>query len=161
MGPSIALHLAGIPNPALTGLLISLFQGLGSVTQTLCRKLAFKRSILWGVLTVALAQVGFFVAASFHSPLSFLVATAFAGLGYGAAFVGAAGLTNHIAPAHSRVTVVSWFYMAGYIGGNAVPALAAGMLADAFGLYASLGIFSAIMLAAAIYILVRTSRMKT
>ena len=159
-GSSVALHLAAITNPALTGLLVSLFQGLGSITQTLFRKVAFKQAIFAGVLTVAVGQVGFFAAATLHSPIVFLIATAFAGLGYGAAFVGTAGLINYIAPARSRVKVVSWFYMCGYIVGNALPAVAVGILADVFGLYTALGIFSGIMVAFAAYIMARASQLR-
>lgn len=157
---TIATHLVGILNPALTGLLVFLFQAMGSVSQMAFRTIRFQTSVKWGVLVVALAQVGFFLSAWTHSPIGFLIATAFAGLGYGAAFVGAAGLTNHIAPSSSRVTVVSWFYVAGYVGGNALPALAVGILADVFGLFAAVGLFSAVIMAAGVYILLRNRELK-
>ncbi|WP_420226332.1 MFS transporter [Pigmentiphaga litoralis] len=157
---TIATHLVGIVNPALTGLLVFLFQAMGSVSQLAFRTVRFQTSITWGVLVVALAQASFFVSAWTHSAVAFLVATAFAGLGYGAAFVGAAGLTNYIAPSASRVTVVSWFYVAGYVGGNALPALAVGVLADAFGLFAAVGIFSAVVMGGGIYTLLRNRHLQ-
>jgi MFS family permease len=137
LGAIFARRLAGIHDPALAALTVAVFQIVAGCAQLGGRNLPPRRLVITGA---ALASSGLLLAtlaAATGSAALFCVGALFTGAGYGAGFSGAAAIGNRSAPARGRATIVSFSYIAGYIG-NLLPVLALGVIADRFGLFAAL-----------------------
>lgn len=144
----MALTYAGISRPSVAGLTVTGFQIAAGATQLLGRSLSRVRLCLIGGVALALALFAAALSAWFVWPWVFVLALLCAGVGYGASFVGAAGLVNHTAPPACRASLVSLFYLLGY-SGNAVPVMVIGLAADHIGMRAAVSGFAVLMLAAA------------
>ncbi len=143
LGPLFVERLTAIEGKALTGVVVLVFQVTAGLSQLFNRKLDAYRAILRGAALMALALAGCWVAGMMGSAVGFALATLFVGLGFGPMFVGAVALVNRTATPAYRSTLVSLFYVAGYIPGNALPTLGLGVLADYAGLQTSFTVFVA------------------
>ncbi|MCP1117224.1 MFS transporter [Robbsia andropogonis] len=139
--PSLADTLMQIHDPASIALLLSLFQLVTGSTQLVARKMPPHGAIIGGVVVVAVMLALCATAAWLKLPMLFAASMVLLGVGYGAAFVGAATLVNHAAPEHARAAVVSLFYVIGYVGCT-MPILAFGVLSDWLGISAATAIFT-------------------
>ncbi len=133
LGPSFVHELLHLPSMAAAGLIVSLFQLVGGLSQIAAGRLSSNRALIGGVAVVAVATAACLVAIESASPFAFFAGTVLIGIGYGAAFVGAAGVINRIAPPDRRAGFVSAFYVTAYLA-NCLPVLALGRLGDVFGL---------------------------
>ncbi len=133
LGPSFVHELLHLPSMAAAGLIVSLFQLVGGLSQIAAGRLSSNRALIGGVAIVAVATAACLVAIETASPLAFFAGTVLIGIGYGGAFVGAAGVINRIAPPDRRAGFVSAFYVTAYLA-NCLPVLALGRLGDMFGL---------------------------
>jgi len=122
MGPSLGEKLLGIHDYALSGYASSLLAACAGMAQFLSQRTSSASAFRYGntVFATGLACA----IASLLATQAWLmgVAVLITGLGFGAAFIGAAGIVNQIAPPQRRGLMVSLFYVAGYIG-NAWPML--------------------------------------
>lgn len=134
LGPTFVHELLDISSLAVAGVIVGLFQLVAGLSQLACQKLPSNRALILGTITIAVAMVLSAVAIWTGAPWLFIAATVLNGIGYGGAFVGAAGITNRIAPPRSRATWISAFYMTGYLA-NALPVLVMGKLGDTLGLF--------------------------
>lgn len=131
MGPSLGEKLLGIHDYAVSGYASSIMSACAGAAQFLSQRMpsssAFRRGHVLFACGLACAI------ASLLGTLPWLmgIAVLVAGLGFGAAFIGAAGAVNQIAPPHRRGLMVSLFYVAGYVG-NAWT-MATGAMTDHFG----------------------------
>lgn len=143
LGPLFIEQLTTIQGKAMAGGVVLVFQVTAGLSQLLSRKLDAYRAIFRGAGVMALALAGCWAAGMAGHAVAFGVATLFVGLGFGPMFVGAVALVNRVAaPAH-RGTLVSLFYVAGYIPGNALPTLMLGALTDYAGLHVAFSVFVA------------------
>lgn len=128
MGPLLGERLLGIHDYALSGYATSLLAACAGAAQFLSQRASSASAFRYGHAVFAVGLVC--AIASLLAGQAWLMGLAVlvAGLGFGAAFIGAAGIVNRIAPPQRRGLMVSLFYVAGYIG-NAWPMLL-GLITD-------------------------------
>jgi MFS family permease len=137
LGAIFARRLAGIHDPALAALSVAVFQIVAGCAQLAARNQPPPRLVIGGVAMAAFGLLLATSAAALGSAALFCVGALFTGAGYGCGFSGAAGIGSRSAPAQGRATIVSFTYIAGYLG-NLLPVLTLGLIADHFGLFAAL-----------------------
>ena len=122
MGPSLGEKLLGIHDYALSGYATSLLAACAGTAQFLSQRTSSTSAFRYGNIVFASGLVCAIVSLLATQAWLMGVAVLITGLGFGAAFIGAAGIVNQIAPPQRRGLMVSLFYIAGYIG-NAWPML--------------------------------------
>jgi MFS family permease len=137
LGAIFARQLAGIHNPAVAGLTVAVFQVVAGCVQLGGRNAAPRSLVVAGVGLMITGLMLALLAAAFGSAALFGAGALFTGAGYGCAFSGSAAIGNRSAPARGRATIVSFTYIAGYLG-NLIPVITLGIVADLFGLFAAI-----------------------
>jgi hypothetical protein len=137
LGALFAHRLAGIHDPAVAALTVAIFQIVAGCAQLGGRNVQPRRVIILGTALMGTGLLLATAAAAFGSAALFCVGALFTGTGYGCGFSGAAAISSRSAPARGRATIVSFTYVAGYLG-NLVPVLTLGVIADQFGLFAAI-----------------------
>lgn len=135
LGPSMYLFASQPESPrsyVYAGLLVAAFQGIAGIAQYLLRSVPPRRAMSLGASLLCVAWGGSVVGLWFHIPEVFAVGAVVAGVGYGAAFVGAMQAYITLAPADHRATLGSLFYVAGYLG-SGLGIIVIGSAADHFG----------------------------
>ncbi len=122
IGPSFGEKLLGIHNYALSGYAASVLAACAGASQLLSRRTPSPSAFRNGNIVFSIGLICAAIALIFGIPWLMGAAVVITGLGFGAVFIGAAGIVNHIAPPHRRSSMISMFYIAGYIG-NAWPLL--------------------------------------
>ena len=131
LGPYFGHILLGIDNYAVTGYVTALFTLAGTTSQWLHRRTPARQAFLRGTSIITLGTVLMGTAMAIELPVLAAASLVTISIGHGAAFGAAAGLVNQLAPPDQRSRLVSWFYVAGYIG-NLMPMLL-GAVTDRFG----------------------------
>jgi len=131
LGPFFGQVLLGIDNYAVTGYVTALFTLAGTASQWLHRRIPARQAFLRGTSIIVLGTVLMGTAMALELPALAAASLVITSVGHGAAFGAAAGLVNQLAPPDQRSRLVSWFYVAGYVG-NLVPMLL-GAVTDHFG----------------------------
>ena len=159
LGAIFARRLAGIHDPALAAMTVAVFQVVAGCAQLGGRNMEPRRLVVAGAGLMALGLLLATAAAALGSAALFCVGALFTGAGYGCGFSGAAGIGSRSAPARGRATIVSFTYVAGYLG-NLVPVLTLGLIADQFGLFAAIATLTgaAVICGAALAAAVRVIR---
>jgi len=134
LGVTFVHELLGVNSQAASGVIVAAFQLVAGISQLSSQRLDSNRAMVVGTTLIAVAILLCAFSIWTASPLLFVLGTIGSGIGYGAAFVGAAGVVNRIAPPDRRATWVSTFYITGYLA-NALPVLALGFLGDWLGLF--------------------------
>jgi MFS family permease len=137
LGPIFARRLAHIHDPALAGMTVAAFQIVAGGAQLGLRTLPPRRLMVTGTALMASGLLLATLAAALGSAALFCAGALFTGAGYGCGFSGAAAIGTRSAPARGRATIVSFTYIAGYLG-NLLPVLSLGVVADHFGLFAAM-----------------------
>ncbi|RZS81920.1 MFS transporter [Pigmentiphaga kullae] len=122
MGPSLGEKLLGIHDYALSGYASSLLAACAGTAQFLSQRTSSTSAFRYGNMVFASGLACAIASLLVTQAWLMGVAVLITGLGFGAAFIGAAGIVNQIAPPQRRGLMVSLFYIAGYIG-NAWPML--------------------------------------
>lgn len=133
LGPSFVRDLLGARSVATAGLIVTVFQLVGGISQMGFGSVASPKALVIGSAIVAAAMALCALAIEIAAPALFVAGTVLVGIGYGAAFVGAAGVVNRVAPPDRRATYVSAFYVTAYLS-NSLPVLLLGRLSDMIGL---------------------------
>ena len=134
LGVTFVHELLKVESQAASGVIIAVFQLVAGISQLASQRLDSNRAMVIGTTLIAFAILACAFAIWTAWPLLFVLGTIGSGIGYGATFVGAAGVVNRIAPPDRRATWVSTFYITGYLA-NALPVLALGFLGDWLGLF--------------------------
>jgi MFS family permease len=134
LGVTFVHELLKVDSQAASGVIVAVFQLVAGISQLASQRLDSNRAMVIGTTLISLAILACAYSIWAASPLLFVLGTIGSGIGYGAAFVGAAGVVNRIAPPDRRATWVSTFYITGYLA-NAIPVLALGFLGDRLGLF--------------------------
>jgi MFS family permease len=136
MATSLHVH-----NLALIGLVGFLELGLGGVTPLFARNVPPRRAVMWGTGGGALASLLVVTASTASSVGLVLVAAAVIGLLNGLTLQGGTSICGTSVPIRERGKLLSALYMCAYAG--TIPTIALGYLAQAIGLTAAVGVFSA------------------
>lgn len=128
LGPTFGERLLGIHDYALSGYAMSALTACAGLGQWLSRRTGARSAFQRGCFGLGAGLAMVIAALSFGIPSLMIPAIVMTGVGFGTAFMGAAGMVNHVAPHHRRAALISRFYIAGYIG-NLIP-MALGLLID-------------------------------
>lgn len=140
LAPSFMDRMVPWHGPAVSGLSIGIILFLSAAFQFVARPWVTKRVVIWGLLTLCLANVLLMLNTTTTSPLLFassVVATAF---GHGLCNLGGISVVNKVAPPHRRSSLLSTYLMIAYLG-SILPVLGMGWLADHIGLSQALLVF--------------------
>jgi MFS family permease len=137
LGAIFARQLAHIHNPAEAAMTVAIFQIVAGGVQFAARGWLPRRTVPGGVAFMVLGLLLATLAALVAWPPLFYIGALATGLGYGSTFCGAAALASQSAPPRGRATIVSYSYIAGYLG-NLGLVLSLGKVADHFGLFAAM-----------------------
>jgi MFS family permease len=133
LGPSLAAELLHSTNPVAGGVVIFLLTGVGAITSIVCRGWNPPTAMGVGCLLLAVGVGGTVAAIAAGSPDGFFVATAFAGSGFGLAFLGVFRTLVALAPPAGRAGLITAIYIVSYLAFS-LPVIAAGIAATHVGL---------------------------
>jgi MFS family permease len=135
--PTFLANTLGLHNLVIGALVVTGVQ-LGGVGATLAgQRLAPRTAIIVGLLAAGAGVWLLIVAVALHVVPLIAVSTLAVGIGGGLSYLAGLNVVGAIAPPDHRAEVMSAFFVACYLGFS-VPALAVGIAANWFGLYASL-----------------------
>jgi MFS family permease len=146
LGPTLAAQLLHSANLLWGGLAVFLVAGVGSISGVAAARTPPRAGMVGGCL-ILLAGAGLSLAAITQSiPWLFLVGTAVAGFGFGAAWTGAYRmLTAAVAPA-DRAGLVDAIFIAAYLA-LSLPAVIAGLASQHYGLRDTALVYNAVIAA--------------
>jgi MFS family permease len=146
LGPSLAAQLLHSKNLVWGGVLIFLLTGFAAVASALLARRNPSRVMLGGCLAlIAGAGVTFASVETSTSALLF-VGTAIAGLGFGAAFLGAFRATVAAATSDDRAGLITAIYIVSYLA-TGIPAVVAGIATSHYGLHDTALVYSVVVAA--------------
>ncbi len=135
--PSFLSNTLGLHNLVVGALVVAGVQ-LGAVVASVAgRRLSDRTAIVAGLLTAGGGVWLLLLAVPFHTVALVAVSTLAVGVGGGLSYLAGVNIIGAVAPPDHRAEVMSAFFVACYVGFS-VPALAVGVAANRFGLYASL-----------------------
>ncbi|MDO9395849.1 MAG: MFS transporter [Herbiconiux sp.] len=145
LGASIARQLLDAQNSLVIGALLGTMFVVAGIVAVVARRLGPRVSMRVGGLLAIGAFVVLAVSALLGSEVFFLLAAAFGGGAYAAAFSGGLGYVSLHAPTHHRAGAISAFYLAAYASQGAV-AVGLGLIATFSGLLTAVMIGAATMI---------------
>jgi predicted MFS family arabinose efflux permease len=135
--PSFLATTLGLHN-LIVGALVVVGVQLGAVSASVAgRTLSPRTAIVAGLLTVGAGVWLLILAVPLHAVALVAVSTLAVGAGGGLSYLAGLNIVGTVAPPDHRAELMSAFFVACYVGFS-VPALAVGVAANWFGLYASL-----------------------
>jgi MFS family permease len=159
LGPSLAALLLHSRNLLWGGVLILLFTGLGAVASAALAKREPSRVMLGGCLVLIAGALVTFAATDTGTPVTLLVGTSVAGLGFGPAFAGAYRTATLHAPSADRAGLIAAIYVVSYLA-TGIPAVIGGVATSHYGLQDTALAYSlivaALAAAAVILLVIRT-----
>jgi MFS family permease len=142
LGPGLAERLLDTHDALVGGVAVAALMAPGAVAQLAGRNLPNRTLTVTGAAVVALGVALIAGSVAGGSAVSFLIASALAGVGFGLAFTGALRHLSNAIPADRRGEVMAAFYVVGYLS-LALPAVAAGLTVSALGLSETFELFGA------------------
>jgi len=133
LGPSVAALLLGVTDHLVGGLVATLLCGTGALTAVLLRNWPLPRLLLLAAALLAVGTVGTLGAIDVGSGPLAALGTVVAGVGFGAAGLGAFGTMAALARPTERGAVFALTYVVSYLAFS-VPAVVAGVAANVVGL---------------------------
>jgi len=133
LGPSVAAGSLGITDHLVGGLVAMLLCGTGALTALLLRNWPLPRVLLLAAVLLAVGTMGTLGAVDAGSAPLAALGTVVAGVGFGAAGLGAFGTMAALARPTERGAVFALTYVVSYLAFS-VPAVAAGVAANVVGL---------------------------
>lgn len=153
LAPSLLRDDLRLASPAISGGIICGLFVVATIVAVICRKLAPRRAMLWG-LGLLLPSVALLVVAQFDRSMPLLLAaTVCAGIAGAHGYRGSLQVVNEIAPAERRGEVLSSYLIAVYLG-NSLPIIGIGVLSAATGSLTAHGVFAAVLALLAVTALV-------
>ncbi|UGS37193.1 MFS transporter [Capillimicrobium parvum] len=157
LGPSLALQLLHSKNLLWGGALIFLLTGFAAAASAAVARKSPAGVMLGGCVTLIVGALMTFASVATGTPAVLFVGTAFAGLGFGSAFVGAYRSTVARAASDDRAGLITAIYIVSYLA-TGIPAVIAGIGTSHFGLHKTALVYSvavAVLAAAAVSLLIR------
>lgn len=133
LGPSVAALSLGVTDHLVGGLVATLLCGTGALTAVLLRNWPLPRLLLLAAALLAVGTVGTLGAIDVGSGPLAALGTVVAGVGFGAAGLGAFGTMAALARPTERGAVFALTYVVSYLAFS-VPAVVAGVAANVVGL---------------------------
>jgi hypothetical protein len=136
LGPTLARTVTKLDGPLVGGALIALLMFSSAGAMAYVRSRAPKPSLVAGAAALVVGVVATLAGIVFTSTPAFVIGTAVAGAGFGAAFSGSMRSLVPLAAPHERANLVSGFLVLSYAAFS-IPAIAAGFFTTVFGLQAT------------------------
>lgn len=149
LGPSLAAQLLHSTNLLWGGILIFLLTGLGATASTLLGKRSPFGSLLGGCLALIFGALVTLASIEMDTPAALFVGTAVAGLGFGAAFMGAYRVTIALVPADDRAGLIAAIYIVSYLA-TGIPVVIGGIATSHYGLHKTALVYLAAVAALAL-----------
>ena len=126
--------------PAISGLSIGVILFLSASFQLMARQWPIRRSIMLGLLSLAVSNILLGINLYTNSITIFAISLLATALGHGLCLLAGMAVVNKVAMPHQRSALTSTYLITGYLGAIA-PILGVGWIADAFSLNVALIIF--------------------
>ncbi|MCT9934240.1 MFS transporter [Planotetraspora sp. A-T 1434] len=149
LGPSLAAGVLHVQNHAVGGLVVATLTGAGALASLLLRDRAPGPVMGWGAVVLATGTALTLVALAATSIPGFLLSTAVAGFGFGAAFLGAFRSLALLAGPSERAELFAAMYVVSYLAFS-VPALIAGAAVRSLGLSATTAAYGSVVIVLAL-----------
>src|SRR5690606_25617694 len=133
LAPSFMDRMVPWHGPAVSGLSIGVILFLSAAFQFVARPWATKRVVIWGLVSLLLANILLSLNTTTTSPLLFASSVLTTALGHGLCNLGGISVVNKVAPPHQRSVLLSTYMIIAYLG-SILPVLGMGWLADYIGL---------------------------
>jgi MFS family permease len=127
LGPALSRQLADSNSVALGGVGLFILAGVASVTTILLRNVSGDRTMAIGIATLIVGIAGTITAIEIGTITGYFLATAVAGIGFGAGFQGGIRTVTPLAVPAQRTGLLSAVFLVSYVGMGA-PAVIAGYL---------------------------------
>ncbi|WMT92619.1 MFS transporter [Pelagibacterium sp. H642] len=143
--PSLLKEVAGSDATWMGGLTVAALTVSGATAILFARRHSAHASLIAGSTALIIGMCMILSGVALSLPLALLLGSMVAGLGFGAGFLGALRSVVPLAAPQERASLMAAFYIESYLA-NAVPAMAAGYLAQQIGLEETAGIFGLFVL---------------
>ncbi|GHB11896.1 MFS transporter [Salinicola rhizosphaerae] len=133
LGPILVETVSGVHNPLVGCLVTFMLPFIGGVSILTLRTRAPHIAVMIGTGCLIVGMLGLLLGVYLTKVSVLLAGTAIAGIGFGAAFMGAMRTVMPLAPATERSALMAAFYVVCYLSASSL-ALLGGMAAQCFGL---------------------------
>jgi predicted MFS family arabinose efflux permease len=133
LAATVMVRVFEIENGVVNGLTIFVLAGVGAAAPTMLKRFASSTAAALGMASIALGLLMLLASIATRSIGLFFVATAIAGIGFGAAFSAVVQSLATKVAAHERGELFSAIFITTYLAFSA-PAMIAGLLVKPFGL---------------------------
>ena len=157
LGPALAEQVAGFHSALMGGLLACILSVMGGISVWRFRCFSTRTILLLSSTLLPAGLVLVLISVYLHSLALLIIGYAVAGLGFGSGFMGALRAVMPLAPAGERSSLMAVFYVVSYLSAS-LPALAAGMATQRFGLEATVYVYGAFVMLLSSSVLVSVLR---
>ena len=144
LGPSLLADVFRLDNHLAGGLLILALNGTGIVGSLAMRAVAPERALIVGALIFTAGVAGTVTAVLAGSVVLLFVTAVVTGFGFGAAFLGSVATITRGVEAGHRAGLLAAIFVLGYLAFS-VPAIAAGVAVESFGLARTTEVYGAVV----------------
>jgi hypothetical protein len=148
LGPSLATSLLVTDSRLVGGLVIAALAGAGAMASIGARSKPPYLVVVGGSLVLIVGVAVTLLAVALHSAVGLFVGSLVAGLGFGPAFSGVYRSLAPLAPPGERGALLASIYVVAYLAFS-LPAIAAGIGAAHWGIWATTYVYGAIVIALA------------
>jgi MFS family permease len=149
LGPSLLAGVFGVENHLAGGLLLLTVNLLSAVGAVLASRMPTERAMMAGALVFASGVLLMLASVALRATPLLFAAAVVAGLGFGAAFLGAIATASRGVAPGGRAGLMSAVFVVGYLSFS-VPAIAAGLAIPRFGLAGVAEVYGAVVVALAL-----------
>ncbi len=155
--PIFVVETLGVTNLAIVGAIGFMVLALGGLAPFLVRGLDPRKSVMIGAVSSSILSLLIVASSGLDAVWLVLVAAAAIGIMNGFILFGGTVICGTIVPIQERGKLMSLLYMCAYAG--TIPTVLLGYLGDGIGLTPTLGIFSAMAIAIALFVTLVGSRL--
>ncbi|OLO05840.1 MFS transporter [Salinicola socius] len=133
LGPTLVETISGVHNPLVGCLITFLLPFIGGISVMILRAKPPRLAVLLGTACLIVGMTGLLLGVYYRTVAILLVGTAIAGIGFGAAFMGAMRVVMPLAPSTERSALMAAFYVICYLSASTL-ALCGGIATQHLGL---------------------------
>ncbi|WP_110654661.1 MFS transporter [Salinicola halimionae] len=133
LGPTLVETISGVHNPLVGCLITFLLPFIGGISVLILRAKPPRLAVLLGTACLIVGMLGLLLGVYLKAVAILLMGTAIAGIGFGAAFMGAMRVVMPLAPPTERSALMAAFYVICYLSASTL-ALCGGIATQHLGL---------------------------
>jgi MFS family permease len=151
LGPSLAAGILGLHNHLVGGLVVATLNVAAAITALTARRRPAEQLLLGGCLVLAAGAALTLAALALTSVPGFFAGSAVAGVGFGAAFLGAFRTVSGLARPEERAELFAAVYVVSYLAFS-IPAVLAGIGVTALGLRPTATTYGIVVILLALFV---------